>query len=213
MEIDVDHYLGAVTRSVASVERDGKPAWVVTLTRTYETTVQDLWEAVTNEERLPRWFLPVRGELRVGGRYQLEGNAGGEILVCDPPRHLGVTWEFGGDVSWVDVRVAKDAANRARLTLEHLAYPGDHWEKFGAGAGGVGWDLALIGLGAHLETGAANDPKEFEAWSMSQDGKTFIRGSSDDWCRASVAGGTNEAAAKAAAQETAAFYTGETPGG
>jgi uncharacterized protein YndB with AHSA1/START domain len=96
MKINVDRYLGAVTRSVASLERDGKPARAVTLTRAYETTVQDLWDAVTNEERLPRWFLPIRGEFRVGGRYQLEGNAGGEILACEAPTHLAVTWEYDG---------------------------------------------------------------------------------------------------------------------
>ena len=31
---------------------------------------------------------PISGDLRLGGRYQLQGNAGGEILVCEPPQHL-----------------------------------------------------------------------------------------------------------------------------
>ena len=60
--------------------------------------------------RIPRWFLPLSGELRLGGRYQLPGNVGGENLTCDVPRHLAVTWEFGGGVSWVDVRLSKDTA-------------------------------------------------------------------------------------------------------
>ena len=47
-----------------------------------------LWDACTNAERIPRWFLPVSGDLRLGGRYQLEGNAGGTIERCDPPRSL-----------------------------------------------------------------------------------------------------------------------------
>jgi uncharacterized protein YndB with AHSA1/START domain len=210
MKINVERYLGAVTRSVASLERDGQPALAVTLSRPYETTVEDLWDAVTNAERIPRWFLPVRGEFRVGGRYQLEGNAGGEILACEAPTRLSVTWEYGGDMSWVDVRISKEAEGGARLTLEHVAYPSAHWDDFGPGAAGVGWDLGLIGLGAHLETGAAVDPKEAEAWSMSPEGKVFIRASSDDWGRASIAAGTDEAAATAAAQRTTDFYTGET---
>jgi hypothetical protein len=29
--------------------------------------------------------LPISGHLRLGGRYQLKGNSGGEITACDPP--------------------------------------------------------------------------------------------------------------------------------
>jgi hypothetical protein len=47
------------------------------------------------------------------------------------------------------------------------------------------------------------------AWVGSPAGKDFVHRSSVDWCRASVAAGTEEAAAKAAAQRTTAFYTGE----
>jgi uncharacterized protein YndB with AHSA1/START domain len=208
MQIDVERYLGAVVRSVEGLERDGRPARKVVLTRTYDTTAEDLWDAVTSGERLPRWFLPVTGELRPGGRFQLEGNAGGEILRCDAPHHLAVTWEFGGAVSWVDVHVAP-VPDGARLRLEHVALVDDHWEQFGPGAAGVGWDLALMGLGRHLETAAANDPQAAAAWTASAEGKAFIRGSSDDWRRASVAAGTDAGAAAAAAQRTAAFYTGE----
>jgi uncharacterized protein YndB with AHSA1/START domain len=43
---------------------------------------------------IPRWFLPIAGDLRLGGRFQLEGNAGGEITECRPPRRLAVTWEL-----------------------------------------------------------------------------------------------------------------------
>ena len=57
-------------------------------------------DAVTSAERIPRWFLPVSGRLELGGRYQLEGNAGGTIRRCERPSHLGLTWELGGDVSW-----------------------------------------------------------------------------------------------------------------
>ena len=51
MDLDVEQHLGAVERSVSSLERDGQPARAVTLVRSYETTVEDLWDAVTNSER------------------------------------------------------------------------------------------------------------------------------------------------------------------
>ncbi len=85
--IDVIRTIGAVAREVASREHEGRPARVVVATRTYDTTVEDVWDAVTNPERIPRWFLPITGELELGGRYQLKGNAGGEITGCEPPRH------------------------------------------------------------------------------------------------------------------------------
>lgn len=70
-----------------------------------------LWEATTTPERLARWFLPVEGDLKLGGRYQLEGNAGGTITRCDPPEALDMTWEFGGGTSWVNLRLAPDGQN------------------------------------------------------------------------------------------------------
>ena len=113
-----------------------------------------MWDACTNPLRIPRWFLPVSGDLRLGGRYQLEGNAGGTIERCDPPRGFTATWEFGGRVSWIEVRVTAGADGRTRLEIEHLA-PLDAagWAEFGPGAVGVGWDMALVGLAIHLSSG------------------------------------------------------------
>src|SRR5690606_21550027 len=122
------------------------------------TTVDDLWDACTNPERLPRWFLPVTGDLQVGGRYQLEGQAGGTIERCDPPRSFAATWEFGGEVSWIEVTLAA-AGDGTRFTLEHVAHVDDErWLEYGPGAVGVGWDLALHGLAQHVATGEAVDP-------------------------------------------------------
>ena len=77
MPLDVETHLGAVGRSVSVVERDGRPARAVTLVRSFPVAVADLWDAVTNPERLAQWFVPIAGELRPGGQYQLEGHAGG----------------------------------------------------------------------------------------------------------------------------------------
>ena len=125
MEIDVARVLGLVTRSVRNFEKDGKAASAVTLTRLYDTDVDDLWDALTSKERIPRWFLPVEGDLQLGGRYQLKGNAGGTITACTPPGHFAATWEFGGATSWIDVKLAAER-DKARLTLEHTAVIEDH---------------------------------------------------------------------------------------
>src|SRR5499426_2062413 len=131
MKIDIAATLGAVTRAVASGEHEGRPARVVVATRSYDTDIDDLWDALTNAERIPRWFLPISGDLRLGGRYQLQGNAGGEITRCEPPRHLAVTWEFAGDVSWLSVALSEICLEQTILELEHLAYvDDDRWDRY-----------------------------------------------------------------------------------
>jgi len=69
----------------------------------------------------PDGFCSITGDLRLGGRYQLKGNAGGEISRCEPPRLLAVTWEFGGEVSWLTVRLSEPAKAMTLLELEHVA--------------------------------------------------------------------------------------------
>ena len=106
MSIDVEGHLSAVERTVSSLERDGQPARAVTLSRSFETTVEDLWDAVTNAGRIPLWYAPISGDLQPGGRFQIEGNAGGSITACERLSHFALTWEFAGDVSWVEAQVS-----------------------------------------------------------------------------------------------------------
>ena len=210
MEIDVARVLGLVTRSVRNFEKDGKAASAVTLTRLYDTGVDDLWDALTSRERIARWFLPVEGDLNPGGKYQLKGNAGGTITECAPPTHFAATWEFDGAVSWIDVSLAAERS-QARLTLEHTAIIEDHWNQFGPGAVGIGWDLAIAGLERYLATGASVDHETAEAWMVSPDGKAFMSASGEVWRAAHVASGVDPASAKAQSDRTIAFYRGELP--
>jgi uncharacterized protein YndB with AHSA1/START domain len=208
MQFDVPSYIGAVVRRVEDREHAGTAVRVVIARRRYDTDIDDLWDALTRAERIPRWFLPVSGDLKLGGKYQLQGNAGGTITECEPPRRLGVTWEFGGQVSWVNVRLAA-AGEATDLTLEHLAPIDPHWDNFGPGAVGVGWDLTLIGLAMHLAAdGGVIDPDAFAAWSASDDGKAFIRGSAEGWGAGDIKGGEDPAVARRRAEATAKFYTG-----
>ena len=208
MDFDVESHLGAVERSVSMVERDGRPASAVTLSRSCEATVDELWDAVTSGERIPRWFLPVSGDLVLGGRYQLEGNAAGMITTCERPSHFALTWEYAGDVSWVEVSVSADGAGGARVALTHTALLSPHWDEYGPGAAGVGWEMGLLGLALHLARPAAPKPDD-AAFAASRDGRAFIAGSSEGWERAGVAAGADPAAARAAARRTTAFYTGQ----
>ena len=208
MKFDVEGHLATVERSVSSLEWDGRPARAVTLSRSYPTTVKDLWDTLTNAGRIPLWFLPVSGNLVPGGRYQLEGNAGGLITKCEHLSHFALTWEFGEDVSWVEVRFLADGDSHIRLRLTHTSLLSEHWDTYGPGAVGVGWELGLMGLAIHIVQ--PNEPKPDEvAFATSASGRKFITGSSERWGHTSVAAGTDPNAAGEAARQTTAFYTGE----
>ncbi|MDN5747589.1 MAG: SRPBCC family protein [Pseudonocardia sp.] len=201
-------------RRELTVEHDGNRQHTVqTISQSYPTTVDDLWEACTRPDRLARWFAPVSGDLRLGGRYQVEGNASGEVVACEPPRSFTVTWEFAGDSSQVAVRLAPEG-DRARLTLEH-GHTGDagseFWIRFGPGATGVGWDLALLGLSLHVATGQ-DRPEDPDAFARTAPAQRFLRVVSGRWAEASVRAGTPTEDATAAADRTTAFYLGENAG-
>jgi uncharacterized protein YndB with AHSA1/START domain len=210
MAIDVPGFITSVTRTLTSRDVGETAAHVLVASREYGAPVSDVWNALTTAERIPRWFLPVSGDLRPGGRYQLQGNAGGEILECDAPRRLALTWEMQGQISWVTVRLSDAGSGRTRFELEHVAnVPDEFWNQFGPGAVGVGWDCARLGMDQHFTTGASLDPQSAPQWMASDEGRSFMRQSSDAWCAASIAAGTDAAAAEAAAARTTAFYTGE----
>lgn len=204
--------IGAVTREITSGERNGRRVRILRATQAYHAEVDDVWDAITSPERIPRWLLPVSGDLRAGGRYQLEGNAGGEILECDAPGRLCLTWEYDDQVSWVTVTLTVTEPERTTLLLEHsVPVEDERWTEFGPGAVGVGWDGGLLGLAKHLQGADPVSPEEAMAWATSEQGKEFMTRSSDAWCRASIAAGTDEAEARAAAARTTAAYTTPPP--
>lgn len=220
--VDVNQQIGSVTRELRETQVDGQPAHVQTIAQEYPAGIDDVWSAATEAERIARWFLPVSGELRLGGRYQFEGNAGGEVLACDPPSdgaaEYRVTWEFGGGVTWLAVRLTAQGPERTRFELEHTALAADvppgMWETFGPGATGVGWDGGLLGLSLHLGAVEGSlSPEEAAAWAVTDEGKAFYRGAADGWAAAHVAAGADAETAARAADATFGFYTGEAPQG
>ena len=108
----------------------------------------------------------------------------------------------------MEASISDDGTGRARLTLTHTAHLSEHWDEYGPGAVGVGWELGLLGLALHLAQPTAPKPDD-AAFSASPEGMAFITRSSEAWGQASVAAGADPDAARAAARRTTAFYTGE----
>ncbi|MGN2640079.1 SRPBCC family protein [Nocardia takedensis] len=198
---------GLVTREVRSGSRAGDPTRIAVARRTYPTDRADLWAALTDPERIPRWFLPVSGDLRPGGRYSLEGNASGVVERCDAPESFAVTWEMGPQISWLTITLTPDGEG-TRLELLHEApVDPEFWTRYGPGAVGVGWDLALMGLGLHLASGEPVDPREGMEFATTVEGIAFVRASATGWAEAAAADGDDAIAAHTAAENTIVFYT------
>lgn len=210
--IDIVREIEAVERKVGTGRIAAGEGRAIRLRRTYDAPIEDVWDALTSPERITRWFLPISGDYRIGGRYQLEGNAGGEILTCERPNRFRVTWAYGepaspADVSELEIRLAPAGEGTTTLELEHAAIvPDQAWAEYGPGAVGVGWDQGLLGLSLHLRGESAGDPT---AWQLSDEGREFAAMSSAAWGAANVAAGADPAAAAKAVANTTAFYAPE----
>jgi uncharacterized protein YndB with AHSA1/START domain len=214
--MDIAHELAAIHRETGAGKTPVGDGKTVLLRRTYEADIDDVWDALTTAERINRWFMPVSGDLKLGGHYQIEGNAGGEILACEPPRLLRVSWVMGesGPDSFSEVEVRLTPSDGGTVfELEHTAtVPPEMWDQFGPGAVGVGWDLTLLGLGRHLASGARATADDKQAWLMSEDARRFMTGSSEAWGAAYETSGASPNVAAAAAAATNGFYLPATEG-
>lgn len=218
--VNVNAQIDAVERGLETKDVDGVRSHVQTLSQTYPSPIEDVWDAVTSADRIPRWFLPITGDLRLGGTYQFEGNAGGVIRHCAPPRsgsaEFSVTWGMGqGEPAIVHVRLRAVGATSTRLELENVAavdsIPEGFWEQFGPSATGMGWDSGLLGLAQYYSGGEDGiTPEAAAAWVASPEGKAFMRASADAWAAVHERWGADPAAAQTAANTTYGMYTGET---
>lgn len=197
MIIDIAEQIGATSRKVEQQHTQGGDLIAVTLQRSYPAEAADVWQAITDPERVRRWFTALSGDLREGGNFQLEGHAGGDILTCEPPRHLVVT--FGGESSIVDVVLSANGHETVLELTQSVPI-----ELAGGPAGalyvGPGWDGALLGIALHLAGGFTGDPLAAANSPQVQD---FNLSSIKEWVTAIEASGTADADAISAAQQAA----------
>jgi uncharacterized protein YndB with AHSA1/START domain len=210
MNVDLMTQIGGVNREVNDRDHEGKVRRVVSASRTFATSPDDLWEAITKAERLERWFGSVTGDLRLGGSFQIKGNAKGEVTACKPPELLEVTWRMFGDKSWVQARLSSSPNGGTLLKVEHILsrrlFDRLYWSWYGAGATGVGWELWLLGLDKYLGSGAPITD-DLERWRVTDEGKKYLETATHHWGRAEVAHGEREAKAMKRAARTCMFYS------
>jgi uncharacterized protein YndB with AHSA1/START domain len=205
---DLFDQIGATHRDVSRRTDGDTEVIVVALGRRYDAGIDDVWDAVTDPDRLARWLLPVSGELRIGGNFQLEGNVGGEVRECERPSSLTVTW--GAPVSLVRVHLSADG-DATELRLEHSVPV----EFAGSGAGGLyvgpGWDVSVLALALFLAGEVVEDPA---GWEGTLEVQRFSERTIAAWAEVILAGGTATAEEVAGATEAArAQFTPDLPAG
>jgi uncharacterized protein YndB with AHSA1/START domain len=116
---------------------DGKG--VVRMEDRFDTTIEDLWSALTDPTRLGRWYGEIEGDLRLGGEYRARLYASGwegtgRIDVCEPPHRLVVSTygpERAGE-GIIEVTLATDGSH-TNLVWEERGMPLDLIAAYGAG--------------------------------------------------------------------------------
>ncbi|PSL00230.1 uncharacterized protein YndB with AHSA1/START domain [Murinocardiopsis flavida] len=215
---DILGRLNAVSREIGDMPVSAGAGRSMLLRRIFDAPVDEVWRACTDPDRIGRWLAPVAGDLRPGGTFQIEGDAGGEILRCEEPRVLKVTWVLGeGMPSEVEVRLSEGADGATAFELEN-ASPAETVDqivrKYGpvgpVGIGG-GWDLTLLALDRYLRG------EEFDAatWTGAPQVREFIIGSIRAWAAVSqdVWGSTDEEIDAVVAFTIQQFVPGAADGG
>ncbi|MDA2807709.1 SRPBCC family protein [Nocardiopsis suaedae] len=133
---------------------DGRPA--LRMERRLAHPVEEVWRAVTEPERLSRWypFAVVALELRPGGAMRFDDGEGtvmdGTVVEVDPPRRFSFSEHAPegmhretDDLVRIDLEPDGDGC---RLVFTHVFD-----DRPGAASYAVGWDLCLRMLGTVLD--------------------------------------------------------------
>ncbi len=113
--------------------------------------IEDVFDAMTNAERMAEWFSPVghaevEADAVVGGRLRVvmvEGDVRleheGEFLEVRPPTRLVFTWRsrFTGAYPTVVTVELSDEEGKTRLVLEHDRLPPDERASHAGGWGAI----------------------------------------------------------------------------
>ena len=133
---------------------------VVRIEDRYGTGIDDLWQALTDPDRLASWYGQVEGDLRPGGQFRLhvedaDSDATGGVEACEPPQRLQVmtreteeSYRRGNGVAPYDE--ALDATLTADGDQTILVYEERGMPLNLIGAYGAGIQVHVENLAAHV---------------------------------------------------------------
>ena len=121
--------------SLRSAEGKG----VVRMEGRFDTDIDDLWSALTDPQRLARWYGEVEGDLRHGGEYRFRlyasGSEGtGRVEAYERPQRLLLMIKDADepDEGVIEVMLASDG-DQTILVWEERGMPVDLLAAYGAG--------------------------------------------------------------------------------
>jgi len=142
-------------------------ARVAIFNRVYDAPIEDVWDACTDPERLARWYVPVSGELRVGGSFKQEMMGSGTIERCEAPHDLLLSLAGGRDE--IQLTLQSLPGGGTELELAHATTFAEH-EIGGRSYDAIfcmggGYYPRLLALHAHL---AGELPPDYDTISFHQ---------------------------------------------
>lgn len=116
---------------------------VVRMEERYPSDVDDLWAALTDPDRLARWYGELEGELRLAGDFHARVRASGwqgdgHVEACEPSQRLLLTMRDADpapgqpDETVIEIVLAADGAETI-LVLEERGMPLELLAAYGAG--------------------------------------------------------------------------------
>jgi len=123
---------------------------IVRMEDRYDTSIEDLWSAITDPQRLARWIAEVSGDLRPGGDLRASFTSGwegaGRLDECEPPRRLVLTLDPGQEDETVIEAELFAEGDQTRLVIEERDLP-----LAKLAAHGAGWQAHVEDLAAYLD--------------------------------------------------------------
>lgn len=174
---------------------------VLTLRTNLSLAPAQLWPLLTRPHELSRWFGPVSGELREGGRFEAPGGATGRILQVEEPHCLGLSWEHVHGEGPLQLRLDPEDDGTTQLVLRRSVRLGpEELSRTGPGVLAIDWEIVLLALAAHTDgwqaTCLAPVPVPTPQWLRDPQGERFVRAWSVRWAAEAVAAGIDEATAR-----------------
>lgn len=115
----------------------------VLMARTVPAPVEAVWTAVTDADRLPQWLGTPQGRLEYGEMFTLYG-ATCQVVRCDPPRLLELSWTLMGETNTVRLTVTDRPAG-TEVVVEHAGIRNPALLGYGPS-----WEERLAHLEEHL---------------------------------------------------------------
>jgi len=116
---------------------DGKG--IVRIEDRFDTSIDELWSALTDPRRLAGWMGEVEGDLRLGGEFRARFFASGwegtgRVEACEPPRRLLLATKHTEqtDEQVIEVTLAGDGDGTI-VVWEERGMPPEQLAAYGAG--------------------------------------------------------------------------------